>query len=114
LVCITIVSGQTPFKDVAAAGAGAATALGEGTTDAAAAAEGDAAGLATAGDAAGDVAGAALAAGAVVGLAAAGGAVVGAGGGAAGAQPATIATAAMMGSVELSHGERGMRIPPLK
>jgi hypothetical protein len=112
LVCITIVSGQTPFNEVAAAGAAAATALGEGTTDAAAAAEGEAAGLVATAE---EGAGAALGAGAVVGLAAAGGAVVGAGGGAAaGAQPATMATAAIMGSVELSHGERAMRVPPLK
>jgi len=108
------VSGHTPFKDVAAAGAGAATALGDGTIDAAAATEGEAAGLATAGDAAGEVDGAAtLGAGAVVGLAAAGGAVVGVGA-AAGAQLVTMATAARTGSVELSHGKRCMRGPPLK
>src|SRR5919199_629584 len=47
LVWKTMVSGQMPFRLAAAAGAAPATALGDGTTEAAATADGDAAGLAS-------------------------------------------------------------------
>src|SRR5919199_145255 len=114
LVWKTMVSGQMPFRLAAAAGAAPATALGDGTTEAAATADGDAAGLATgeaAGAAAGDAAGEAAAAGeavtaAVVGLGAAVGAVVGAGAGAAGAHPATSSVATTPASVEPNQRER--------
>src|ERR687886_1214025 len=69
LVWKTMLSGQTPFRLAAAAGAAPATALGDGTTEAAAMADGDAAGLASGGggrEAAGDTAGEAAAAGEAV------------------------------------------------
>src|SRR5207248_862803 len=114
-------SGQTPFRLTGAAGAAAAAGLGDGTADAAAATDGEAAGLAAAaGDAAGEAAGEAATAGeaaatgGVVGLGAAAGAVVGAGVGAAEVQPATRATAARTGSVELNQRERCIRRSPLQ
>src|SRR5919202_6474990 len=114
LVWKTTVSGQMPFKLLAAAGAAPATALGDGTTEAAATADGDAAGLAAgeaAGETAGDAAGEVAAAGeavtaAVVGFGAAAGAVVGAGAGAAGPPPATSIAATTPASVEPNQREQ--------
>src|SRR5438067_1088314 len=117
----TTLSGHTPFRLGAAAGAAPATALGDGTLEAAATADGDAAGLATgeaAGETAGDAPGEAAAAGdvvtaGVVGLGAAVGAVVGAGACAAGAQPATRTAAATPASVEPNQRERCIERNPL-
>lgn len=114
-----MVSGQMPLRLPAAAGAAPATALGEGTRDAAGAADGDAAGLAAAdGDAAGAAAGDADAEGELLtagveglGAAAVVGAAVGVDG--AGAQPAeTTRAVTTSGSDERNHRESDIKRDP--